>query len=109
MDKPETEPRWKQAFPDYGDLDFEVPEGFEDTSWRNETCPCFMSAELDVALYADYRDPSAREVPGGKRFVLMETVDGQYASTDNVLAVADGFDEILAAIDERRASMAPKV
>lgn len=102
-----AEPLWKQAFPDYGALDFELPDGFVDASWRNEACPSFMNKDLDVHLYADYRDPAKREHPESRRFTLLETVDGQFGSSDVVLADTDSFDEVVAAIESRRAERSP--
>ena len=62
-----------------------------------EAVKATLNKDLDVHLYADYRDPAKREHPESRRFTLLETVDGQFGSSDVVLADTDSFDEVVAA------------
>lgn len=73
---------YKTEFPDFGDLDIELPPDFEDTSWRNDTCPSFRSMSRSLLLYIDYADPAAREYPESTRFTV-ERVIGETFAPDN--------------------------
>jgi hypothetical protein len=78
MSQVESLPLWKQEFPEFGEMDVVIPEGFEDASWRNEPCPCFVNSALDACLYVEFRNPEAREFPEVKRFMLIEMEKGQH-------------------------------
>lgn len=112
MTQPSTEPHWKTAFSDFDGMDFEVPEGFEDNSWRHDTCPSFVNEALGLVLYANYKDPALREVPGAPRFSLFER-DADAAEDEitdlSELAHSEDFADILAAIEQHRAERQPKL
>lgn len=99
-------PRYKQEFPDF-DLDIAIPEGFEDVSWVNDTCPSFQHKELDLLLFVDYADPSKREHEDTLRFSLITTEDGMLTDARDDLAYTDDFAEVLAKLEERKAARNP--
>lgn len=99
-------PRYKQEFPDFN-LDVVLPEGFEDVSWHNDTCPSFQHNELDVIIYIDFAEPSKREHEETLRFSLITTEDGKLTDNREDLAYTDDFAEILAKIEERKVARNP--
>ncbi|WP_315922099.1 hypothetical protein [Mesorhizobium sp. SP-1A] len=99
-------PLYKKEFPDF-ELDVAIPEGFEDVSWGNDGCPSFLHKELDVLLYVDYADTSKREHEDTVRFSLITTEDGMLTENREDLLDTDDFAEVLAKIEERKASRNP--
>jgi hypothetical protein len=102
-------PRYLQEFPDFGPMDVEIPEGFEDVSWKNEDCPCFASRDLGLFLYVD----NAEALPGGarrqhgiRRFVVItgsvEAGEVYHTEHHDILAATDDYEEALASIELRR-------
>jgi len=64
-------PTWREEFPDYPASDMpKMPEGFVDTSWHNDTCPCFSHEMARLIVWVDYRDPKDRELSEAPRFTL---------------------------------------
>lgn len=62
---------YQTEFPDFGQLDVQLPPGFKDVSWHHESMPSFAKvlesgAYLWVAI--DYADLSLREIPALDRF-----------------------------------------
>lgn len=58
-------PRYAREFPGF-ELDFKLPEGFEDTSWHNNETPSFDKAQPDgtiLKLLVDYVDRSKSTLP----------------------------------------------
>lgn len=101
--------RFKDEFPDYGEMDVPVPDHFEDVSWGNEASPCFHSKEARVFLYVDYAEPAKREFPELERFGLLEaSEDGQHKAEDGHLLHSDDFARILEKVEARRAEFAPR-
>ena len=96
---------YKEAFPDFGELDVALPGHLEDMSWSNEPCPCFHSAEARVFLYVDYADPAKREYPEMERFGLQAaSEDGQHLDDESRhLLNTDDFALVLERIEARRA------
>nr|WP_166294334.1 hypothetical protein [Bradyrhizobium sp. 2S1]MCK7670896.1 hypothetical protein [Bradyrhizobium sp. 2S1] len=73
-----------------------MPQGFEDSSWHNDSCPNFTSAELGLRIWIDYFDPAKREISaGGSRFTL-EPADNLDDITDPICT--DDWAVILAAV-----------
>lgn len=94
-----TIPLYQRAFPDFPALDVALPDGFVDTSWKNDTMPSF-SRELpnhqQLKLYIDYPNPADREEPQSKRFYLGVYEDGVEHVRD--VASSDDYAEILQAL-----------
>lgn len=101
---------YRKAFPDFGELDVELPDHFVDVSWGNEPCPCFHSAEARAFLYVDYADAALREFPEMERFGLQAAgEDGQHLEDDRrQLLHTDDFGLVLQRIEARRAEFASR-
>ena len=60
------------AFPDYDDV-LPMLKGFEDVSYKNDSCPSIhkeLSKDVYLILYCDYKDNERRECPNGFRYQL---------------------------------------
>jgi hypothetical protein len=90
-------PLYQQAFPEFV-LDVAIPEGWQDTSWRNDTCPSWQKEMADrttLKVFVDYADPARREVKGLRRFHVQEIDEdddiGECFSTDYWKRVLEYF------------------
>lgn len=94
-------PSTATEFPDYP-LDSlpEIPAGFTDTSWHNDTCPSFGDEEFNLVVFIDYPDAAMREYPQAPRFTLNK-------GEDHLLS-GDDWQAILARIAEVRAAPLPE-
>jgi hypothetical protein len=90
-------------FPDYPAADLPpMPDGFEDSSWSNDACPCFVNAALGLMFFADYAKRDDREFPEADRFSLQE-VDGEGCMFGGEpVFVSEDWTEVLAEINKRR-------
>jgi hypothetical protein len=83
---------YKTEFPDFGELDVVIPEGFHDRSWHNDTQPCFGRKRWPqgdyVYIWVDYADEGRREIPGHPRFHVQLSNPDTGEATD-VLATDD--------------------
>ena len=62
---------YMKEFPHYDGF-LPMIEGFEDTSWHNDTCPSLtykLKADYELRLYVDFDDPERRE-NGGHKYKL---------------------------------------
>lgn len=64
-----TMPLYRVEFPAFGELDVQLPEGFEDTSWHNDACPSFEAK--GVRVWVDFKNPEDRESDASKRFAIV--------------------------------------
>lgn len=85
-----AKPLYLKEFPDFGELPFAPPAGWEDTSWHNDGCPSFVLGAFRLCI--DYADPAAREDAEEMRFSLALARNEQ-DSEDRYLIVTD--DEIV--------------
>lgn len=92
-----TTPQYLREFPDF-DHTPELPEGFDDVSWHNDSSPSFQFIDTGNTLYLNYRDPARREYEAAC-FVL---TDGRDTDT-KTLYVGDDIAEGL------RIAMAPHI
>lgn len=97
---------YREAFPDFGELDVVLPPGFVDCSFRNDSCPAFVDEERGLFLFVDYADPDRREVPDLSRFSLVEgtrhPIHGLQRTAQDVDVVStDDWDEVLAVLESR--------
>lgn len=70
-----------------------IPEGFEDVSWHNDTCPMFQHDGAGLALFIDFRDRKDREFQERDRFAVKRmtmgedgwelTDEGEYFASDD--------------------------
>jgi hypothetical protein len=84
------------AFPDFDltTMPRDIPAGFVESSYANDTCPSFWNEQLKLSIHVDYVDSDLREFEGGERFHLLDTENGE-----SVIS-SDEFAEIVAAIAE---------
>lgn len=95
---------YKEAFPDFGEMDVEIPAGFVDASYRNDSCPAFLNEEAGLFLFVDYANPDDREHPDLSRFSLVQGTPhatyGLQRDENNVdLISTDDWSEVLATLD----------
>ena len=87
-------------FPDFPAADMpQMPEGFVDQSWHNETCPGFDNEALGLKIWVDYLDPEMRELQGFHRFTLV-AIDAEFQTIEGHAhnMTSDNWDEILKAV-----------
>ncbi|HJP68162.1 MAG TPA: hypothetical protein VJ846_04600 [Sphingomicrobium sp.] len=90
------------AFPRYdvGTLPA-LPQGFVDTSWRNDACPSFTNEVRRVQVFVDYADPMERECgPEARRFSLF-TLDEHGDTT--YICNTNEWSDMLALIEQHGA------
>lgn len=92
---------YRTAFPDYV-LDVTVPDGFVDSSVRDDGMPSFTNSELGLLLMADYPDPQQRLIPGGARFALLQLRAGDEMDVSEVLLETDNYNDILRYVERYR-------
>src|SRR5687768_13043239 len=91
---------YRTEFPDYPiDAMPPIPEGFVDTSWHNDTCPSFTNAELGLVLFIDYPTEEWRELPGAKRFSLLDKAALDSGAICEPLAYGDDWRLVLVSIE----------
>lgn len=62
---------YQTEFPDFPAADMPaIPAGFEDSSWHNDLCPCFIDEDAGLIIFVDFADPAKREFPDTHRFYL---------------------------------------
>lgn len=52
---------YREEFPEFGELDVQIPLGFNDVSWHNDAMPSFqmkLPCGNSVRLWIDYLDRS---------------------------------------------------
>jgi hypothetical protein len=104
-------PTYKTEFPEFGELDVAIPEGFEDVSWHNDAMPSFALPKGDgtyLRLWVDYKDREMSDINHEPyfRFALSHS-DAEMMFISDV-AFDNDFSNILTAIDEwKAANMAP--
>ena len=91
---------YKTEFPDFV-LDVEIPEGFDDNSWHNDTMPNWYNESKHLHLWIDYTDDDMREMPGAERkFMLMQgDLEELHTCDCKILADTDDYNDILKEID----------
>lgn len=60
-----------QIFENFDDV-IEIPEGWINTTWRNNACPSIelqIDEDYSVTIWIDYKNPELREMKG-KRFIV---------------------------------------
>lgn len=96
-----------KGFPDYPAADMPaLPEGWTDSTWRNDACPsyaAFDQGEIRVRIWIDYADDVAREVQGGARFVVTHEDWTRLADAQEVDSTVYEGDDWAAAVDAANA------
>lgn len=80
-------------FTDYPEADMPaMPAGFEDQSWKNDSCPSFHSDAKRLTIYVDYKDDGMREIPGFQRFmVFMTNADASLLDQTDAVVITDDW------------------
>lgn len=71
---------YQQAFGKDFELGIEVPDYFEDASWKNDVCPSFSFEPIKnvrITLWVDYKEADERECGGTRYTVVQYTNDDQ--------------------------------
>lgn len=69
---------YKTEFPHFGEIEVEIPDGFEDVSWQNDAYPCFADSKRRLFLWIANRDSAQRELETA-RFMIErggQVIDG---------------------------------
>lgn len=97
---------YTKEFPDFQTNAMpELPQGFFDQSWHNDTMPSFTNEKLGLKVWIDYAEPERREDPSGKRFALQQVSDDDESED---LLLSDSWPEVLAMIESVRAGIQSK-
>ena len=90
-----------KEFPDYEQISLPlIPQGWEESSWHNDSCPSFVIGETGLQVYLDYPKPEDRELQGGHRYcVLKANADGSVQD----LGSSDVWSAVLAIVREHQA------
>jgi len=80
---------YKEEFHDF-DMDVCVPTHWEDTSWRNDSCPSFRNGNMSV--FIDWTDPKLRQFDDVQRFGVFRT-DKNGIHIEDILET-DDFEEV---------------
>lgn len=87
---------YRTEFPDFDPATMPaIPADWRDTSWRNETCPCFATKGLSI--FVDYVDPEQREFPECERFTVHDLSVNN--TEDSVLYYSDDWAAVLAFVE----------
>ncbi|WP_147707823.1 hypothetical protein [Microvirga massiliensis] len=97
---PAATPLWKQVFGEAYAIPDDVPAGFDDISWHNDTCPSFLNASCSLRLFIDHPERDERELPEFKRFLLMMVDEAGQPVDGGVLLETDDWNEMRNAIVE---------
>lgn len=89
---------YRTEFPDFGELDVELPAGFEDTSWYQDALPSFVNEALGVVLMIDHPEPDRRMITNAFRFSLYPLNKYNEPLLDSPTLETDSFEEIRQAI-----------
>lgn len=96
-----TEPRFPLCAAEHPNFDqstlpADMPAGFDDSTWCNDTCPSFINEAAGLVIFIDYANPEDREFPETPRFSLGIWDDG--STGENIIATDDWseFQRVLA-------------
>lgn len=97
---------WEKEFPDFPASDIPaIPEGFEDVSWHNDSCPSFLNEAAGLIIFVEREDPEEREFTEVTRFNLC----GWDQGTAELLLGSEDFEDILKALPGRPGINLPAV
>lgn len=71
-------------FPEFGPVDFLLPNGFTASHWCNDACPSWLSPVFkngnQYTLWANYKEHTMREVDGPRFVVTKEESDCSFST-----------------------------
>lgn len=83
---------YRIEFPDFGELDVQLPEGFVDSSWHNDAMPSFekqLPCGNTMRLWIDYVDLAKSEIKV-ERFVLC-LYDSDHNTINPAMFLTDSY------------------
>lgn len=82
--KPTTLSQYRREFPDFPVADWPtvIPDGFEDSSWHNDSCPSLHDATREITIMIDYADADVREHPDTTRYGATQGENGEFYTND---------------------------
>ena len=94
---------WKTEFPEFKDSDMpEMPEGWKDISWHNDSCPSFEvwresndDCAAFIRVWISESEPSERDFPNQARFMISLENRPEF----ECLFSSDEWSEILAYVE----------
>lgn len=95
---------YSTEFPDFDAATLPaIPAAWEDISWRNDSCPAFMVAELakgsvawrNLIVYVDFADAAQREHPETARFSVLDTGAHRALEGTKELFSSDDWEAVL--------------
>ncbi|HEX6826117.1 MAG TPA: hypothetical protein VF077_07345 [Nitrospiraceae bacterium] len=78
-------PAWRAEFPQFKESDLpDIPREWRDSSWHNDACPSWLTADGKWQVYIAESDPAEREIVNGWRYAVMSPDDdmGHLGSDD---------------------------
>jgi hypothetical protein len=89
---------YQEHFPDYPAGEFPaLPQGFVDSTWRNDLSPSMTNQALGLRIWCDYPSRDQREFSDSPRFILVHE-QGDAISAD--IAQSESWEDILSALEE---------
>ena len=81
-------------FPDFGTLDVDIPDGYADSSWHNDTMPSWSNEDDTLRIWVDYADASLSEWGEGRvaRFAIHQY--DEYGAFVQPLITSDNWQEV---------------
>jgi hypothetical protein len=91
---------YQQEFPEYDPATMPaLPEGWLDTSWRNDACPSYQNEALRLQVWIDFEKPEDRAYGDEiKRFGLYNITEDGCIEDDTAIIATDDWEEVLAAV-----------
>lgn len=90
---------YEVEFPDFGKLDVEIPEGFDDISWHNDVCPSWTNEKQTLRIWIHPKKREDREWAEGDRFALaLYEPEGEGDCWVKDLATSENWEDILEAV-----------
>ncbi len=92
---------YKSEFPHYDDT-LTLPDGWEDISWHNDSCPSFQKVFGDVMfrIFCDFKDPDLREMHGAMRFVIYIEDEVNYVCIGQTDTIKEAIDCVNAEVNK---------
>ena len=84
-------------------FEYDIPEGFSDSSYGNDMCPSIANDDLDLQIFIDAKDPEDREESSYARFSVIHA--SEYGECGNTLFESESFEDVLVYIDQVRSEL----
>lgn len=88
---------WQTEFPTFTDMP-QIPQGWEDQSWKNEPCPSFLVKARHLKVYTDFLATSDREYGDEMARFTVHSSDDE-GSVESLLFQSDNWASILVFVE----------